>query len=48
MTISELMTFMAISAFAVVVLPLIFIQLDKPTRKIFDKSDLEYKDGDNT
>ena len=48
MTISELVMFIAGFGFAVVVLPLIFIQLDKPTRKIFDKSDLEYKDGDNT
>ena len=48
MTISELITFIALFAFSVVVLPLIFIQVDKPARKIFDKSDLEYKDGDNT
>ena len=48
MTISELITFLAISSFAVVVLPLIFIQLERPVNKLFDKSELEYKDGDNT
>ena len=48
MAISEVITFIALSAFAVVILPILFIHVDKPTRKIFDKSDLEYKDGDNT
>tara|TARA_R100000734_G_C3255028_1_gene55388 strand:- start:141 stop:287 length:147 start_codon:yes stop_codon:yes gene_type:complete len=48
MTISELITFIALFSFAVVILPLIFIQVEKPVNKLFDKSELEYKDGDNT
>ena len=48
MPISELITFITLCLFAVVVLPLIFIEIEKPKYRIFDKSDIEYRDGDNT
>tara|TARA_R100001163_G_C4952074_1_gene119421 strand:+ start:331 stop:483 length:153 start_codon:yes stop_codon:yes gene_type:complete len=50
MTASELVIFTGLYIFAIVVLPLIFIVLfDKEeVVKPFDKSTLEYKDGDNT
>tara|TARA_Y100001951_G_C11242855_1_gene241574 strand:- start:291 stop:437 length:147 start_codon:yes stop_codon:yes gene_type:complete len=48
MTTEELVIHTLLFAFAVVVIPLAFTWLDEPSRKIFDKSDLEYKDGDNT
>tara|TARA_B100000902_G_scaffold314906_1_gene305814 strand:- start:607 stop:753 length:147 start_codon:yes stop_codon:yes gene_type:complete len=48
MTIAELVIHTGLFLFAVLVIPMAFIWLDEPARKIFDKSDLEYKDGDNT
>ena len=48
MAINELITFIALFSFVVVILPLIFIEVEKPVNKLFDKSELEYKDGDNT
>lgn len=48
MTLVEVITFTAMFAFAVIVLPLLFIRLENNANKIFDKSEIEYRDGDNT
>ena len=49
--VGELITFISLFFFAVVVIPYAFIKIDNWDRtnyKIFDKSDIEYRDGDNT
>lgn len=48
MPITELIAFIGLWLFVVVILPLVFIEAEKPINKIFDKSDIEYRDGDNT
>ena len=52
-TASDILMFILGCAIAIVALPLLFIAItdrmgDWPESKLFDKSDLEYKDGDNT
>jgi len=50
MTVNELLFTVGLFAFAVFVIPLIFVVLfdEEEVIKPFDKSELEYKDGDNT
>ena len=53
MTITEILIHSGLFMFAVIGLPLLFVVIndrmgDWPESKVFDKSDLEYRDGDNT
>ena len=58
--VGELITFISLFFFAVIIVPYAFIKIENWYRfikienwyrtnyKVFDKSDIEYRDGDNT
>ena len=49
--VGELITFISLFFFAIVIVPYAFMKIgdvNRTNHKIFDKSDIEYRDGDNT